>query len=133
MKILQIFQPDDLITAKKDMDALIAYQMPKRVPNGAMCFGGDFSVKNAGLDIAEVFQNPVSIYNAICWTASQYQWNPFLQYCDLSVLGCFDFGGTMIYPTKNGFILAPGCSSPVFTPPANMYAMTKAVEEYGVY
>ena len=106
MKMLQIFRPDDLITAKEDMDALIAHQMPKRVPNGAMCFSGDFSVKNAGLDIAEVFQNPISIYNAICWTASQYQWNPFLQYSNLSVLGCLDFGGTMIYPTKNGEFLS---------------------------
>ena len=34
---------------------------------------------------------------------------------------------------ENGFILAPGCSSPVFTPPVNMYAMTKAVEEHGIY
>lgn len=106
MKMLQIFRPDDLIAAKEDMDALIAHQMPKRVPNGAMCFSGDFSVKNAGLDIAEVFHNPISIYNAICWTASQYQWNPFLQYSDLSVLGCLDFGGTMIYPTKNGEYLS---------------------------
>ena len=67
MKMLQIFRPDDLIAAKEDIDALIAHQMPKRVPNGAMCFSGDFSVKNAGLDIAEVFHNPISIYNAICW------------------------------------------------------------------
>ena len=34
---------------------------------------------------------------------------------------------------EGGFILAPGCSSPVFTPPVNMYAITKALEEHGCY
>ena len=32
-----------------------------------------------------------------------------------------------------GFILGPGCEIPVMTPPDNMYAMTKAVNDFGWY
>lgn len=32
-----------------------------------------------------------------------------------------------------GFILGPGCGLPVFSPPVNVYAMTKAVHDFGWY
>ena len=60
----QIFRPIDIKAAKEDMYALFEYQKPKSVPNGSMCYSADFSVRNAGQDIAEVFHNPEAIYNA---------------------------------------------------------------------
>jgi uroporphyrinogen decarboxylase len=32
-----------------------------------------------------------------------------------------------------GFVLGPGCDIPLMTPPQNLHAMTKAVEDYGWY
>jgi len=32
-----------------------------------------------------------------------------------------------------GFVLGPGCGLPVFAPPVNIYAMTKAVHDFGWY
>ncbi len=34
---------------------------------------------------------------------------------------------------EGGFILALGCDIPVFTPPANLFAMSKAIEDHGAY
>jgi uroporphyrinogen decarboxylase len=35
--------------------------------------------------------------------------------------------------TQSGFILGPGCGLPPTAPPANVYAMTKAVNDFGWY
>jgi len=102
----QISSPAAVESAKNDIEALFVYQKPATVPNGAMCFSSDFSVANSGQDIADIFQNAEAIYNSVYSAAIQYQWNPYLQFCDLSVLGCFDFGGEMSYPTKNGEYLS---------------------------
>jgi uroporphyrinogen decarboxylase len=103
---LSMFRSSELEAAKEDMDALFAHQRPKRVPNGTMWYAGNFAVRNSGQQIGDVFEKPQVIYDAILWSAEQYQWNPYLQFVDFSVLGCLDFGGTMTYPRKNGEYLA---------------------------
>jgi uroporphyrinogen decarboxylase len=35
--------------------------------------------------------------------------------------------------SQGGFILAPGCGMPIAAPPANVFAMTKAVNDFGWY
>ena len=103
----RIFRRINLESAKADVEALLRYEKPQRVPNGTMCFGEAFAVVDTGQDIAEIFHKPEAIYTAACRTADRYGWNPFLQYSKSSVLGCFDFGGTMAYPTKNGEFFLP--------------------------
>ncbi len=102
-----IFSSADLASARADMDALFSYQKPRRVPNGAMCFGQDFAIRNTGQDVADLFHDPAAFHEAVCWTAKQYQWHPFLPCSSFSVLGCLDFGGTMTYPTRNGEYFVP--------------------------
>jgi uroporphyrinogen decarboxylase len=98
----KIFRLIDQDAAKEEIDTLFRYAKPKRVPNGSMWAGQDFSIQNTGKNIAEIFDNPQAIFDAVCWTAHQYHWNPFIQVGGFSALGCFDFGGSMSYPTKNG-------------------------------
>ena len=33
----------------------------------------------------------------------------------------------------HGYVLMPGCEMPVNTPPDNLYAMNKAIEDFGSY
>ena len=103
----QIFRPSDIEAAKEDMEALFRYQKPKRVPNGSMWAAQEFSIRNAGKEIADVFHNPEAMFEASCWSAHQYQWNPFIQVSGFSALGCLDFGGTMRYPSQNGEYFKP--------------------------
>jgi uroporphyrinogen decarboxylase len=94
-------------SSRQQLEALYQCKKPAKIPIGAMWFSEAFSIKNAGLNIAEIFNNPELIYGAICWTADQYRWNPFVQYSGFSVLGCFDFGGTMRYPQNEGEYFRP--------------------------
>lgn len=102
-----MFRQSQIEEAKQEMDLLWRYHTPKRVPIGSMWFSESFSICNAGKNIAKIFHQPEAIYNAVCWTASQYRWNPFVQFSGMSVLGCFDFGGTMRYPQKEGEVFGP--------------------------
>lgn len=34
---------------------------------------------------------------------------------------------------ESGFILAPGCDTPALAPPVNIYAITRALQDYGAY
>jgi uroporphyrinogen decarboxylase len=88
--------------SRSQFEALRQYNKPERVPLGNMLFSEGFAIKNAGLNIAKIFHDPETIYRAVYWAADQYRWNPFVQYSSFSVLGCFDFGGTMRYPQNEG-------------------------------
>lgn len=87
---------------KEQFEALFHYNKPDRVPLGSMWFSEGFAIKSAGLNIAKIFNDPETIYRAVCLAADQYKWNPFIQYSGFSVLGCYDFGGTMRYPQNEG-------------------------------
>ncbi len=102
-----MFRPEDLEDARQTMDLLWQGRTPRRVPLGSMWFSESFAIRNAGRSIVAIFHRPEAIYEALCWTAGQYRWNPFVQYSGFCVLGCFDFGGTMRYPAKDGEVLGP--------------------------
>lgn len=102
-----MFEQSQIERYKNEIDMLWNNQLHDRVPNGSMAFSESFCIRNAGKNIADIFNQPDVIYDTFIWTAAQYDWNPFLQFTGFSALGAFDFGGTMYYPELEGEVLAP--------------------------
>ena len=97
----------DRMSSKERMDALFSDQKPDRVP--IMAWGSPFGALHAGYSVTEAFEDPEKTFNASLWTWELYGWEPV------------------------GFILGPGCTLPNAPPPVNMFAMTRAVNDFGWY
>jgi len=54
---------------RQQTEALFRYKKPEKVLIGGMYFSEAFAIKNAGLNIVKIYNDPEMIYRAICWAA----------------------------------------------------------------
>ena len=97
------------------------FQPKPEDPTKGLCFGHEVDLEVAGNYFPEdiIYGN---IEPAIIQTGTPQK--------------VYDLCGTAIQKGKKapgGFILGPGCGLPPTAPPVNVYAMTKAVNDFGWY
>lgn len=86
----------DRMSSKERLDALFAHKQPDRVPLGYVATV--FSTRNAGFPVRAAYGDPEKSFNAMRWAEEQYGWDPVFQHFGHTVLGAWDFGGSVRLP-----------------------------------
>ena len=92
---------DMIATTNQRLQALLGYQKPDRVPIG---YWG-IPIQAPGLkerfpdfSIASAYENPDLTFEVMLWVAEKYRWDLVPHFFSHTVLGAWDFGGTVQMP-----------------------------------
>lgn len=86
----------DRMSSQERMDALFNYRKPDRIPINMITVG--FPCRNVGQTVATGYDDPEKYFQAMIWTAEQYDWDLIPEICPHVVLGSVDFGGGFRLP-----------------------------------
>ena len=87
----------DHMDSRERLTALLTGRPVDRVPIGSLSDG--FNAINAGLAVADAYDDPQKSFDAHRWTCEQYGWDPIPDHpMAHTVLGAMDFGGRVRLP-----------------------------------